>query len=137
MSKDVIFLTWFLHVQLHDWTHFHGAFNLEDGAALGELYSLIQVAGFDQRVPTYNLFDLRERPVGDNLLTSFDDFARSFKRLAPVLDMTFFSKVLEPGHPFLHHLLRSLRRSPALTTAIKIYKLAHSPSSFDDFTSRT
>src|SRR5262245_9669405 len=51
------------------------------------------------------------------------------QRLAGVLDVTFVSKLLHPGHPFLHHLLHFFRRSPALGTAIKIYKLAHSKSS--------
>src|SRR5215510_12686998 len=50
--------------------------------------------------------------------------------LAGVLDMTFVSKLLEPGHPLLHRLLRLLRRSVALGTAIKIDKLAHGNSSF-------
>src|SRR5215813_572062 len=49
--------------------------------------------------------------------------------LAGVLDVTFVSKLLHPGHPFLHHLLHFLRRPPAFGTAIKIDKLAHGKSS--------
>src|SRR4029434_3938145 len=52
-----------------------------------------------------------------------------FEGLAYILDMPFLSKLLHPGHPLLHHLLHFLRGSPALGTAIKIYKLVHDNSS--------
>src|SRR6266542_1548867 len=52
-----------------------------------------------------------------------------FEGLAWVLDMTLVSKLLHPGHPFLHHLLHVIMGSAALGTAIKIDKLAHGNSS--------
>src|SRR5215472_1883416 len=117
------------HVHLHDRPHFHGAFNLEYGAALRKLYGLVQVARFDQREPTYDVFSFGKRPVSHSLLFPFYQFARAFKRLTPVLDMTVLCEVLEPSHPFLDHLLRSLGRPSRLATAVKIYELAHGDSS--------
>src|SRR4030095_9235365 len=117
------------HVQLHDWPYFHRTVNLEDRAALGSLHRLVQVTGLDQRVAADNILGLGKRPICHCLLLAFHQLAGMFEGLAWVLDMTFVSKLLHPGHPFLHHLLHFIRGSTALAAAIKIYKLAHGNSS--------
>src|SRR5215469_9146860 len=107
-----------LHAQFHDWPYFDGPVNLEDWAALGKLHGLLQITSLDQCVPTDDVFGLGEWSVRHRLLLAFHQLARSFKGLALVFHMTFLTKLLEPGHPLLHHLLRPLRGSSALPTTI-------------------
>ena len=83
------------------------AFDLEDRAALGELDGLLQIAGLDQRVAADDVLGLGKRAVRHGLLLALDDLAGTFERMTWLLDMPLLTKLLEPGHPFLHLLLHS------------------------------
>ena len=61
------------------------AFDLEDGAALGKLDGLIEVAGFDQRVAADDVLGLGKGAVGDGLLLALHQLAGTFEGLAQVL----------------------------------------------------
>src|SRR5262245_48217040 len=59
------------HVQLHDWPYFHPTVNLEDRAAFGKFYRLVQITGFDQGVAADNVLSLGKRSIEHSFLFAF------------------------------------------------------------------
>src|SRR5262249_53118671 len=66
-----------------------------------------------------------ERSVGHDLLPALDEPAAPLQGKATVLEVSPVGERLEPGHPLLHHLLRSFGGPSGLSAAIKKHEVAH------------
>src|SRR5262249_45997754 len=113
------------HVQVLNRPNLHGAVDLEDRAALGELHGLLEIAGLDQRIPANDVLGLGKRPIDHGHPLALHDLAVALEGLATVLQVTLPRELFHPRHPFLEHLLRPLRAHPGLATSVEREKLAH------------
>src|SRR6516162_7483524 len=91
-----------LHVQLHDWAHFHRASDLKYRTAFGDLYRVREILGLDQAEAADDILGLGVRTVGDDLLVALDHRPRALEWVSELLEVAVRAELLEPRGPFLH-----------------------------------